>query len=333
MGRCEEINEYIGGVLEYIGNFAATKYSSCQIRALSEYRQLYEKILLPISEVLPQTIHTLFIAGAGGFLRLPFGMLPCFHWYVMFMEDEYHIIYINSGKEIMHDADCMVNKGAVVIGNPDYNGKFPALPSSQKEAEAVAKLLKVKPVIGRDAVPGCLKKPAGIFHISTHSCNREEAGLEKDMDPMKNVNLVFADGELLSAKEINRLDMNKTDLVVLSVCGIKEENGVNGDVGPGIRRAFINAGARHIILNLWKTDDNAAALLMKNFYDCYLNKKMSIENALREAKRFLRTSSVGEIKRGKYYGGGMEEVLALMKEDEIPYVHPYYWAGFIAFGA
>lgn len=333
LGKCEEINEYIGGVLEYIGNYAANKYSSCQIRALAEYRQLYEKVLLPISEVLPQTIHTLFIAGAGDFLRLPFGMLPCFHWYDMFMEDEYHINYINSGKEILRDANGIVNKGAVVIGNPDFNGKFPALPSSETEAEAVAKLLNVDPVIGRDAVPGCLKKPAGIFHISTHSCSREEAGLEKEMDPMKNVNLVFADGELLSAKEICSLDMSKTDLVVLSVCGIKEENGVNGDVGPGIRRAFINAGARHIILNFWKTDDHAAALLMKNFYDCYLNKQMNIENALREAKHCLRASSVGEIKKGKYYDEGMEEVFALMKEDEIPYGHPYYWAGFISFGA
>lgn len=333
LGKCEEINEYIGGVLEYIGNYAANKYSSCQIRALAEYRQLYEKVLLPISEVLPQTIHTLFIAGAGDFLRLPFGMLPCFHWYDMFMEDEYHINYINSGKEILRDANGIVNKGAVVIGNPDFNGKFPALPSSETEAEAVAKLLNVDPVIGRDAVPGCLKKPAGIFHISTHSCSREEAGLEKEMDPMKNVNLVFADGELLSAKEICSLDMSKTDLVVLSVCGIKEENGVNGDVGPGIRRAYINAGARHIILNFWKTDDHAAALLMKNFYDCYLNKQMNIENALREAKHCLRASSVGEIKKGKYYDEGMEEVFALMKEDEIPYGHPYYWAGFISFGA
>ncbi len=332
LGTCKEVDECIEKVLEYIENYAVNKYSSCQIKAFPQYRKLYEMVLLPISEVLPQNVHMLFIAGAGDFLRLPFGMLPCFHWYDMFMEDEYHINYINSGKEILRDENCIVNQGAIVIGNPDFEGKFPELPSSGKEVEAVAKLLKVNPIIGKDAVSEYLKKPVGIFHISTHSCTREEAGLTKDIDSMKNVNLVFANGELLSAKEINRLDMNKTDLVVLSVCGVKEEKGVYCDIGPGIRRAFINAGAKHIILNFWKTDDKAAELLMKSFYDCYLNKNMNIENALREAKRYLRTNSVCEIKRGKYYDGGMEEVFALMKEDEIPYAHPYYWAGFIAFG-
>ncbi len=332
LGACKEVDECIEKVLEYIENYATNKYSSCRIKAFSQYRNLYEMVLLPISEVLPQNIDTLFIAGAGNFLRLPFGMLPCFHWYDMFMEDGYHINYINSGKEVLRDVNCIVNQGAIVIGNPDFDGKFPTLPSSEKEAEAVAKLLKVTPITGKHAVSEYLKKQVGIFHISTHSCTREEVGLPKDIDPMKNVSLVFADGELLSAKEINKLDMNKTDLVVLSVCGVKEEKGVYCDIGPGIRRAFINAGVKHIILNFWKTDDNAAALLMRNFYDCYLNQKMAIECALREAKRYLRTNSVREIKRGKYYDGGMEEVFALMKEDEIPYAHPYYWAGFIAFG-
>lgn len=332
LGKCIIANDCIEEVLEYIENYALNKYSSCQIRALPGYYELYETVLQPISEILPYNIKTLFIAEAGDFLQLPFGILPCFHWYDKFMEDEYHINYINCGKEILRDVGGVINQGAVVIGNPDFNGKFPALPSSGKEAEAVAKLLKVNPVTGRDVVPGCLKRQARIFHISTHAGTREEAGLEKSIDPMANINLIFSDGELLSAKEINKLDLCGTDLVVLSVCGVKEEKGIYGDLGPGMRRAFINAGARHIILNLWKTDDNAAELLMKKFYDCYLNKKMSIESALREAKRFLRTSSVGAIKKGKYYEGGMEEVFSLMKEDEMPYEHPYYWAGFIAFG-
>lgn len=332
LGKSTEVNECIDEILKYISNYSASKHSKYQIRMLSQYYDLYKMILLPIGEVLPQSIHNLLISGAGNFLEIPFGLLPCFHWYDKFMEDEYHISYINSGKELLRDTNYVMNQGAVVIGNPDFEGKFPALPSSEKETQVIAKMLKVKPITGREAVPECLKKSVGIFHISTHSYSEKETDSNKDIDPMKRIGLVFAGGQLLSAKEISQMDMSKTDLVVLSVCGVKEEKGVFSDIGPGIRRAFINAGARHIILNLWKTDDNAAELLMRCFYDYYIQEKKSIEESLRIAKHYLRTSSVGKIKREKYYDASMEQVFTFMEEDEIPYAHPYYWAGFIVLG-
>ena len=332
LGKCTEVNECIAEILKYISNYAVSKYSKYQIRMLPQYYDLYKMMLLPIGEVLPQSIHNLFISGAGNFLEIPFGLLPCFHWYDKFMEDEYHISYINSGKELLRDTNCTMNQGAVVVGNPDFDGKFPALPSSEKEAQVVAKLLKVKPITGREAVPECLKRSVGIFHISTHSYLGKEADSKKDIDPMERIGLVFAGGQLLSAKEISQMDMSKTKLVVLSVCGVKEEKGVYSDIGPGVRRAFINAGARHIILNLWKTDDNAAELLMRCFYDYYIQEKKNIEESLRTAKHYLRTSSVGKIRREKYYDESMEAVFTLIEEDEIPYAHPYYWAGFIVLG-
>ncbi len=332
LGKCSEVNECIDEVLKYISDYAVSKYSKYQIRMLPQYYDLYKKMLLPIGEVLPQSVHNLLISGAGKFLELPFGLLPCFHWYDKFMEDEYHINYINSGKELLRDINHAMNPDAVVIGNPDFNGTFPALPSSEKEAQIVAKLLKVKPVTGREAVPACLKQSAGIFHISTHSYSEKETDLKKDTNPMERIGLVFAGGQLLSAKEISQIDMSKTNLIVLSVCGVKEENGVYSDIGPGIRRAFINAGARYIILNLWKTDDNAAELLMRCFYDYYIQRKKNIEESLKTAKHYLKTRSVGKIRKEKYYDESMETIFKLLEDDEIPYAHPYYWAGFIVFG-
>ncbi len=332
IGKCKEVNEYIEKILKHISNYANNKYANIKIKELKEYYNLYKVMLLPISEILPQSIHNLIIAGAGNFLELPFGLLPCFHWYDKFMEDEYHICYVNSGKELLRDTNRIINQGAVVIGNPGFDGKFCELPSSEKEAKVIAKLLKVEPIIGKKAVPECLKKPAGIFHISTHSDDGKNTNSEVKIDPMERMGLVFTGGQLLSAKEISHIDMSKTNLVVLSVCGMKDEKGIYSDIGPGIRRAFINAGARYIILNLWKTDDNAAELLMKCFYDYYIQEKQNIEEALRNAKYYIRTSSAGKIKREKYYDKSMESVFALIEEDEIPYVHPYYWAGFIVLG-
>lgn len=331
LGQCEEVDKNIGGILKYISDYAASKYSNFQIRALSEYFNLFKMVLMPISEILPQSIHHLFVAGAGYFLELPFGLLPCFHWYDKYMEDEYYISYINSGKEILRDTNRIMNQGAIVIGNPDFEGKFPALPSSEREVEVIAELLKVKPITGKEALPECMNQSAGIFHISTHS-HTQKADTQQEIDPMKRVGLVFTGGQFLSAYKISQIDMSKTNLVVLSVCGEKEDKGVYSDIGPGIRRAFINAGARHIIINLWKTDDNAAELLMRCFYDHYIREKMGIEEALKRAKQYLKTHSASAIKRGKYYDEGMEMILGLVKDDEIPYAHPYYWAGFIVLG-
>lgn len=331
IGKCCEIDKNIDGILKYILDYAVGKHSDFQIRALTDYFNIYKMVLMPIGEILPQSIHQLFIAGAGNFLELPFGLLPCFHWYDKYMEDEYHIRYINSGKEILRDTNYETNQGAIVIGNPDFEGKFPALPSSKREVEVIAELLKVKPITGKEALPECMSQTAGIYHISTHSYT-QKADSQQDIDPMKRVGLVFAGGQYLSAQKISKIDMSKTNLVVLSVCGEKEEKGVYSDIGPGIRRAFINAGARHIIINLWKTDDNAAELLMRCFYDYYITEKINIEEALRRAKQYLKTNSASAIKSGKYYDEGMESILGLVKDDEMPYAHPYYWAGFIVLG-
>lgn len=330
LGECVEIDKLIVGMLKYISEYSVSKHSRCQIRMLPEYYNIYQKVLQPIGEILPQSAKKLFIAGAGKFLEIPFGMLPCFHWYDEFIEDKYCLCYLNSGKELLHERKSRKRCGAVVIGSPDFAGTLPALPSSLRETETIANILHVSPFTGKEAVAECLKKQAGLFHISTHSFKDEE--LEDNKDPMHQSGLVFAEGERMTAKEIAQLDLSQTDLVVLSVCGIREENGIYSDVGAGIRRAFINAGTRYLILNLWETDDNATEILMKCFYYYYINDNMSVDESLRKAKQYLKTSTVSEIREGMCYDVGMENVFTFLSEREIPYAHPYYWAGFIVIG-
>lgn len=329
LGECGEIDSCIKEVLKYISEYEVSKHSECQIKMLPGYYEIYRKVLQPVGEVLSRSVQKLFIAGAGDFLQIPFGMLPCFHWYDEFMEDEYQISYLNSGKELLRDAKAARHCDAVVVGNPDFAGKYMALPSSLREIEAIAGILNVKPFAGTEAVKECLKKQAGIFHISTHSFT----GNEENVDPMEQTYLIFSGGQKLSAREISQIDMTKTELVVLSACGVKEEKGIYSDVGAGLRRAFINAGVRCLILNLWKTDDNAAEILMKCFYYYYIKIGQSIEESIQKAKSYLRTSTIESIRRESYYDEGMEKVFACMPASEIPYAHPYYWAGFIVIGA
>lgn len=324
LGECEELDVLLDNIVQYITDYSASRYSSMQIKELPAYYQLYQQAVSVIGEVIPRKIHSLYLAAAGNFIQIPFGMLPAFHWYDAFMEDEYSIIYINSGKEILQPVKTKNNSSALVIGNPDFEGTYPVLPFSEREVKAVADILNVSPITGKEAVADCLKNPAGIIHISTHSYEENE--------DLGQSGLVFAGGEKLSVQKISQMDLSETNLVVLSVCGVKEAKGVYSEIGPGIRRAFINANARHILINLWKTDDQAAELLMRYFYRQYIQKGMKPEESLRRARHFLRTSTAGELRNSLYFDKTADSVLASMKEDEIPYAHPYYWAGFIMIG-
>ncbi|MCI9077893.1 MAG: CHAT domain-containing protein [Lachnospiraceae bacterium] len=331
LGKRDEIDQWLDELEQFILDYAFTKHSNTQIKMSRAYHYIYKEILLPIGEVLTREIRYLYLAVTGNFIRIPFGLLPSFYWYDCFMEDEYNIFYINSGKEILHKHNDSINNEAIVIGGPDFKGKYPVLPASYEEAKAVANILGVAPITGKDAIPSCLEKPASIFHICTHSFDFNESGLQASNDPMDQSGLIFSDGQLLTIRKISQMDLNKTKLVVLSVCGIKEKN-IYNDVGLGIRRAFINAGARYIILNLWKTDDYATELLMKCFYDNYINKNMNLGESLRKSKDFLRNSTANKIKKSLYYDENTNSIIKHIEDDEIPYKHPYYWAGFIIIG-
>lgn len=329
LGECVEIDPLLDKIIEYIAYYKNRKSCDVSMNNLLEYHSVYDKVLVSIGKNLPQKVVNLYISAAGKFLQVPFGIFPGIYRNNVLMEDEYCIFYINSGKEILRDFKSEKNRNAVVIGCPDFEGTFSELPFSLHEAEAISEILNVTPIVGKDAIPDCLKTSAGIIHISTHSYND---WIDVGEAPIDRCGLVFASGQKLSARKISQLNLSKTDLVVLSVCGtVETESGYSG-IGEGIRRAFINSDAEHIILNLWETDDCAASLLMRCFYCFYINDNMSTAEALRNAKYFLRTATVASIKKSSYYDKNMLQVFDTMKEDDVSYFHPYYWEGFIIVG-
>lgn len=108
------------------------------------------------------------------------------------------------------------------------------------------------------------------------------------------------DDGILTSQEIAMLDLRGLELITLSAC----ETAL-GDVATegvfGLQRGFKKAGAASILMSLWKVDDNATYLLMKEFYNNWLNLGMNKHDALEAAKTSIRTNKEQDWSDPKYW--------------------------------
>jgi CHAT domain-containing protein/tetratricopeptide (TPR) repeat protein len=89
---------------------------------------------------------------------------------------------------------------------------------------------------------------------------------------------------ILTAEEVQALDLRGTELVVLSACetGLGELEYGQGVLG--LQRAFQAAGARAVVASLWKVEDAATSVLMEQFYVNLWDQKLPRLEALRQAQ-------------------------------------------------
>lgn len=113
---------------------------------------------------------------------------------------------------------------------------------------------------------------------------------------------------ILTAEEISKLDMRGLDLVVLSACQTGLGDIISGEGVFGLQRGFKKAGAKTILMSLWKVNDFATQMLMIEFYKNYCQ-GIDKRESLRQAQKTVREY--------KDHNG------------KLIFEAPYYWAGFV----
>jgi CHAT domain-containing protein len=96
-----------------------------------------------------------------------------------------------------------------------------------------------------------------------------------------------AEDGILTAEDVTGLDMFGTELVVLSACDTGLGVVRTGEGVFGLRRAFVQAGARTLVMSLWRVGDEETMELMVEFYRHLLAGKGRAE-ALRGAQLVVR---------------------------------------------
>ncbi|MBI3921810.1 MAG: CHAT domain-containing protein [Armatimonadetes bacterium] len=118
-----------------------------------------------------------------------------------------------------------------------------------------------------------------------------------------------AEDGILTAQEISALDLTGTELVVLSACDTGLGQVHNGEGVFGLRRAFLHAGAKTLLMSLAKVPDKETKELMVEFYTHWLKSGDKVKS-LRDAQLAILH------KRRKAHGAA----------------HPLFWGMFVAMG-
>ncbi len=162
----------------------------------------------------------------------------------------------------------------------DYRKSFPPLPGTAEEARIIPPLIKgaQKVLEGRQATEYAVRttKSPKVLHLATHGFFLKDEDLpppdpvthasndhiaRSKVSPMVRSGLALAganhaqeitagDDGLLTALEVTSMDLYGTDLVVLSACETAAGDVKVGEGVYGLRRAFVLAGAKNLVMSL-----------------------------------------------------------------------------------
>lgn len=266
---------------------------------------LYDQLIAPLR---PHIRHRDVVLVPHGVLHgVPFAAL----WHEnsgRYLAEELTLTYAPSASSLRFLAGKGSNRSgrALVLGSPDGS-----LPQAREEAQTIARLYGVVPLLGPEAsearLRSELKAGVDLVHLAAHA-------EWNDQNPPHSRLLLAPGGGEDGALEVHEvlaeLDLRGVGLVVLSACATASAQGRSapGDAGDelvGLSRAFIAAGSQAVVATAWKIDDRSSRFLMETFHG-HLQAGLAAADALREAQVTTR------------YQEGWSA--------------PYFWAAFALYG-
>jgi CHAT domain-containing protein len=273
----------------------------------SAARALYRTLVEPAEPLLRGVTH-LVIAPDGPLALVPFEALlardvpgegtPPPSTYLV---ERFEVSYTPSATALATRTAGSTGDGIVALGDPRFGPDSTAgdgdgtpalvpLPNTAAEVAALRTLAGPRAFTGLTgaaatragllAVPGLAN--AQIVHLATHGeANESEPG-------RSGLWLAWEDAApgFLSVGDILERRLS-ADLVTLSACETGLGRLERGEGVMGLARAYLAAGARSVVVSLWKVNDRSTALLMERFYRPLLTRGMPRERALAQAKRAL----------------------------------------------
>lgn len=169
-----------------------------------------------------------------------------------------------------------------------------------------------------------------IFHVATHgffmqkdivnSDNLDQKDKPAD-NPLLKAGLLFVGADellsenniyqfnkkdgILTAYEAMNLNLDNTELVVLSACETGLGEVKSGEGVYGLQRSFLVAGAQNIIMTLFKVNDKVTQELMNDFYKKWLETGDK-RKAFLEAKRNIKAKYDSPIYWGSFVLVGLD---------------------------
>ncbi len=288
------------------------------------YTQFWEPIAAELNG-----INAIYLSSDGVYNQLSVNSLESPNGtYVL---DDLSILNVSSLRSLVGENDAVsAQKIAVLLGNPTYgSAEIDPLPGTGKEIATISSILKssgykstiYQSTVATEANIKAVKSPK-LLHIATHGFFIADVKADNNKVfsvPLNNINentllrsgLLLANAGkaegsnngVLTAYEAMNLDLTNTDLVVLSACETGLGDIMSGEGVYGLQRSFEVAGAKAVIMSLWKVDDAATQLLMTSFYKNWMQSKNKLAS-FRKAQKTLKAS----------------------------YPEPYYWGAFVMQG-
>ncbi|BAY23266.1 tetratricopeptide domain protein [Calothrix sp. NIES-2100] len=304
-------------------------------------RQLWQPLMLPLIKHLQQNNFqqaTLIPTGLLSFLPLHAAWVedstaPTGKYYAL---DAIQFTYVPNARSLstaQEIAQRTVANSILAIDNPCKD-----LPNSTREVTAAVATFPQHKVLQHEqaALSDVLAALPhyNVLHLSCH-------GTANLREPLTS-GLAMSDG-LLTLRDLLDLKLDGIRLAILSAC----ETGLAGielaDEAISLPTGLLQAGVAGVAASLWSVSDLSTMMLLTRFYDFWRSDNLEIDQALRQAQRWVRDSTNSE--KVAYFKASLPEFVAQVKmpaetasflyksvllsnPKARDFAHPFHWAAF-----